>query len=64
MDAASTKNHKKKRFLFPESNVAEASVPKVSIFKIINKIPQFDHRDIHNSQHAVTRLCLFAQYFD
>ena len=47
VDAPSTKNHKKKSFLFPESNVAEASVPKVSIFKIVNKIPPFDHRDIH-----------------
>lgn len=34
-------------FLFPESNVAEASVLKVSIFKIVNKIPRCDHRDIH-----------------
>ena len=58
MGAASTKNHKKKSSLFPESNVAEASVPKVSIFKIINKI------EIYSSQHAVTRLCLFAQYVD
>ena len=47
VDATSTKNHKKKSFLFPESNVAEASVSKVSTFTIINKIPQCDHRDIH-----------------
>lgn len=47
VNAASTKNHKKKSFLFPESNVAEASVSKVSTFTIINKILQCDHRDIH-----------------
>ena len=47
MDAPSTKSDKKISFLFPESNVAEASVSKVSTFTIINKIPQCDHRDIH-----------------